>query len=260
MKNTSPSIFSILTLIIISLIVLLPIDSMFLKMSFSNFHSEYVSLIIKMGFIFIISYSIIKKMKIYSIAGLSSKYDWKFKYLNLIPMYLIIIGVLNSISKDLTQLHLENVLLLLIACLTVGFAEEFLFRGVLQSIFFKKYIYAKNGILISTLVPAIIFGLFHFINLTKNDDTLAVLIQVIFATFIGFFFGVLVIKTNKIIPIAITHGLINFFFSITFLPGIKITEEIETSIFPIILTLPLFIIGLVLIQKIKKEDVFRKLR
>lgn len=260
MKNISPSIFSLFTLIITSLIVLLPIDGVLLKMSFSNFHSEYVSLIIKMGIIFIISYSIIIKMKNYSISGLSSTYNWKSKYLNFIPIYLIIIGVLNIISKDLAQLHIGNVLLLLIACLTVGFAEEFLFRGLLQSIFIKKYLFFKNGILISTLVPAIIFGLFHFINLTKNDDTLAVLVQVVFATFIGFFFGVLVIKTNKIIPVAITHGLINFFFSISFLPGLKVTEEIESSIFPIILTLPLFIIGLVLIQKIQKEDLVKKLR
>lgn len=198
-------------------------------------------------------------IKIENITGLSSNYDWKFKYLNSIPIYLMIIGVLGVISKDLTQIHIGNVLLLLLACLTVGFAEEFLFRGLLQSIFLKKYHSYKNGILISISISAIIFGLFHLINLTKNDNVFAVIVQVVFAMFIGFFFGVLVLKTNKIIPIAVTHGLINFFFSIAFLPGMAVMEETGFSIVPIILTLPLLISGLFVVKKIRKEDVIKKI-
>jgi len=258
-KNISPVLFLFFMLVVFGVIVLLPIDTILINMSFSDFQSEYIGLTIKMGFIFIISYRLIKKMRIGNIAGFSSNYGWKFKYLNIIPSYLIIIGILSILSKDLAQIHIENLLLLLFACLTVGFAEEFLFRGLLQSLFLKKYISHKNGILIGTLIPAIIFGLFHLINLTNNDNVSAVFIQVVFATFIGFFFGVLVLKTNKIIPIAITHGLINFFFSIAFLPSIKVMEEMGFSIAPIILTLPLIIIGLFVLRKIKKEDVLKKL-
>ncbi|MFD2564955.1 CPBP family intramembrane glutamic endopeptidase [Aquimarina rubra] len=264
-QNISPGIFAIITLVVISSIVLLPIDTILLKMSLSDFHSEYIGLAIKMASILIISYGFIKKMKIEPITGLSSAYDWKFKYLNMIPVYLIIIGVSGIIATDVTEIHIGNVVLLLFACLTVGFAEEFLFRGVLQSVFLKKYVHSKNGILISIVLPAIVFGLFHLINLTKNDNVSAVLTQVVFATFIGFFFGVLVLKTNKIIPVAFTHGLINFFFSILLLPGIKDIENIvpleETgnSIAPIILTLPLLVIGLFVAKKIKKETVVKKL-
>lgn len=246
-------------LVVFSIIALLPIDIILIKMSLSYFQSEYIGLTIKMAFIFIISYRLIKKMRIESIAGFSSSYDWKFKSLNMIPVYLIVLGVLSIISKDLTQIHIDNLLLLLFACLTVGFAEEFLFRGLLQSLFLKKYSSHKNGILLGTLIPAIIFGLFHLINLINNDDVLAVLTQVVFASFIGFFFGVLVLKTNKIIPVAVTHGLINFFFSLALLPSIKAAEEMEASIAPIILTLPLFISALFVLKKIKKEAVLKKL-
>ncbi len=258
-KNISPVLFSFFTLVAFGIIVLLPIDTILIKMSLSDFHSEYIGLTIKMAFTFILSYRIIKKMRIENIVGSSSNYSWKFKYLNIIPSYLIIIGILSILSKDLTQVHIENLLLLLFACLTVGFAEEFLFRGLLQSLFLKKYISQKNGILISTLIPAIVFGLFHLINLINNEDVFAVLIQVVFATFIGFFFGVLVLKTNKILPVAVTHGLINFFFSIAFLPSLKVIEDSGASIAPIIITLPLFIIGLFVLKKIKKEDVMKKL-
>jgi len=124
-KNISPVIFASIILIAFSIIVLLPIDAILIKMSFSDFKSEYIGLTTKMAFIFIISYRIIKKMKIESITGLSPNYSWKFKYLNITPIYLIIIGMLSIISKDLDQIHIENLLLLLFACLTVGFAEEF---------------------------------------------------------------------------------------------------------------------------------------
>ncbi len=258
-KNAHPFLFAIIAFVTFSSIILFPIDSMLIKMSFSDFQSEYIGLTIKMTLIFILSYRIIKKMKLESIAGFSANYNWESKYLNSIPIYLIVLGVLSIWSRDLSQIHIGNIFLLLLACLTVGFAEEFLFRGLLQSVFLKKYHASKNGILISLLFSAFIFGLFHLINLTKNDNVPAVFIQAVYATFIGFFFGILVLRTNKIIPVAITHGLINFFFSIAFLPGIKVMEETELSIAPILLTSPLFIAGLFFVKTIKKDVVVNKL-
>ena len=88
---------------------------------------------------------------------------------------------------------------------------------------------------------------------------MAVVVQVVFATFIGFFFGALVLKTNKIIPVAITHGLINFSFSIALLPGLAVEQQSGFSIAPIIVTLPLLISGLLILRKIKIEDVIKKI-
>ena len=260
LKTAPIPVFALITLITATCIVLFPWDSIPHSMSFSDFHSEYTGLTIKMVLIFIISNWIIVKTNIKGLAGLSTNYKWKFKAYNIIPLYLIALGVLSTMSYDLTQIQLHNVLLLLVACLTVGLAEEFLFRGLLQSMFLREYHSQKNGILMSVLFPAILFGLFHLINLTKNDQIMAVLVQVVFATFIGFFFGALVLKTNKIIPVAITHGLINFSFSIPFLPGVNAEEQTGFSIAPIIITLPLLIIGLLIVKRIKKEDVAKKIK
>lgn len=265
LKNISPLIFSVITLICFSIIGLLPIDEILLKASFSDFHAEYTGLGIKMTFVFLVSQRLVRNLNIESMIGLSPKCRWENKSLNLIPVYLIILGALSVISKDLAQINLANVLLLLAACLAVGFAEEYLFRGVLQSLFLKKYINNKRGILISVFIPALIFGLFHFVNLTRGGPAAAVIIQVVFATFIGFFFGAMVLKTNKITPVALTHGLINFFFSLAFLPGLQSLEEGAAfedggvSIAPIILTLPLLIVGFFIVRKISKEDVAKKL-
>ncbi len=260
-KNSSPFLLSILALSSMCLLFLIPFDPILSNMSLSDFEMEYIELTIKMAIVFFVSRYFITKLKIKKIVGLSSLYSWRFKSLNLIPIYLVILGITSIIPKDLSQIHIGNVLLLLLACLCVGFAEEFLFRGVIQSYFLRTYAKRKKGVFIGVFIPALVFGLFHLVNLIKNDNTSAVLIQVVFATFIGFFFGVLVLKTNKIIPLAITHGLINFSFSLAFLPGLETIEDAEVAISmaPIIVTLPLFIIGLIVLRTIDKEVVGQKL-
>lgn len=261
-KNKSPFFIAIAMLAVIGLIMLMPTKAMFSKVFNNDFKSEYVDLTFKMGLIFLIGYSFIRILKIYTLAGLSKQFPWRFKYLNLIPIYLFIIGILGVYSRDFSLIALTNMMLLLIACLMVGFAEEYLFRGLLQSIFLKKYGSRINGIFMSILLTSMFFGFFHLINLANNDNVGQVLVQVVFAIFIGFFFGVLLLKTNKLIPIAITHGLINFFFSLGLLPGIKTLQDEATdtvSIAPVILFLPLFIIGLLIYKKLDKKEIIEKL-
>jgi len=261
-KNQSPFVITILMLAVIATILLIPTETLLNKVFHDDFKSEWVDRVIKMGLLFLIGYSFIRMLKVKTLSGLSRQFPWRFKYLNLIPLYLFIIGILSVASRDFSQIALQNLILLLFACLMVGFAEEYLFRGLLQSLFLKTYGSRKNGIFISIFLTACFFGAFHLLNLTKNDNTGQVLIQVVFAMFIGFFFGVLVLKTNKLIPVAITHGLINFFFSLAFLPGLKAVEDVvddRVSIAPIILTLPLFIIGLLVYRKLDKKEIVQKL-
>ena len=261
-KNKSPFLIAIVMLAVIGLIMLMPTEAMFSKILKNDFQSEYGDLTFKMGLIFLISYSLISTLKTHTVSGLSAQFPWRFKYLNLVPVYLFILGVLSVSSRDLSLIALSNLMLLFIACLTVGFAEEYLFRGLLQPIFLMRYGSRKNGIFMSILLTAIFFGFFHLINLAKNDNVGQVLVQVVFATFIGFFFGALLLKTNKLIPIAITHGLINFFFSLALLPSIKIVEDQVTdtvSIAPIILFLPLLIMGLWIYKKLDKAEIIEKI-
>ena len=261
-KNQSPFVITLAMLAVIALIMLLPLEALLSKIMSDDFKLEWVGLTIKMGLIFLIAYNFIRVLKIQTLAGLSRQFHWRFKYLNLIPLYLFIIGILSVYSQDFSLIGIQNLILLLIGCLMVGFAEEYLFRGLLQPLFLKKYGSRKNGIFMSVFLTACFFGAFHLLNLTKNDNTGQVLIQVVYAMFIGFFFGVLLLKTNKLIPIAITHGLINFFFSLAFLPGLKAVEDVvddTVSIAPIILTLPLFIIGLLIYRKLDKKEIIEKL-
>ncbi len=188
----------------------------------------------------------------------------------MIPFYLFLLGIVGFINKDISSIDFSNVLLLLIACLLVGFAEEFMFRGYLQPVFLKKYISRKNGIFLGVLFPAIFFGASHLLNLTVNNNVPQVIGQSIYAIFIGFFFGVILLKTNKLIPLAITHGLINFFFLFGLLPSLNnntepavamtLSEQIVAAAAPLIIFIPLFVIGLILLRKINKDDVQKKIK
>ncbi|PQB05746.1 hypothetical protein BST85_13235 [Aureitalea marina] len=268
-KKLSPFLSGIAILIVIGIIMLFPLDKLITEQDFSSFQVEYVILAIKMLLIFSISLLLIKRLNEKALSGISSKYKWSFKYLNLIPFYLFLLGVLGFINKDLSSIDFSNMALLLIACQLVGFAEEFVFRGYLQPVFLKKYISRDGGIFLGVLFPAIFFGASHLLNLTVNDNVPQVIGQSIYAIFIGFFFGVVLLKTNKLIPLAITHGLINFFFLFGLLPGLNsnteptvamtLLEEIISATAPLLVFIPLFVIGLILLRKIAKDDVQKKI-
>ncbi|MEZ4944019.1 MAG: type II CAAX endopeptidase family protein [Cyclobacteriaceae bacterium] len=261
-KTISPFLLAAIMLFAIGLVFLIPLESLLLRYAVSGFQAEYINLFAKMSVLMLLGYVLIKKWNLTVIAGLSTKYTWNFKYLNAIPLYIILLGLVSVIAAELAKIEPLNLIILLLSCLAVGFAEELLFRGILQSFFLKKFINQKSGILLGTFIPAVAFGLFHLINILKGVSLLPVLIQVVFATFIGFFFGVLLLKTNKLIPIAITHALINFFFSLQNLPNLlsEVAQEAtNASIAPIIIFLPLFIIALLLLKKIDKTEVQAKL-
>lgn len=268
-KTISPFIIGLLIVISMGLIMQIPFDWIISETYFSNFQVEYLTLTIKMFLILFLSILPIYKVKEKALSGLSKNYKWSFKFINLVPFYLFLLGIVTFISKDLSQISVYNLLLLLIACLMVGFAEEFTFRGLLQPLFIKKYITHKNGIFLGVLFPALFFGLSHLLNLFVNDNVPQVIGQSIYAIFIGFFFGVALLKTNKLIPISVTHGLINFFFLISYLPNLNNvtdirtetthTEQILAAIVPIFIFLPLLIIGLILLRKIKKEEILEKI-
>ncbi len=269
-KDQSPFVIALITLLVVGSIMLIPLDGILTSEYFSEFQIEYIGLTLKMSTLLLLAVIAVYKLK--SFSGLSSKYKWSFRYLNLIPVYLFLLGIFTFISKDLSQINVYDLLLLLMACLTVGFAEEFIFRGFLQPVFLKRYITHKRGIFLGVLLPAVSFGLAHLFNLAVNDNVPQVIGQVIYATFIGFFFGVTLLKTNKLIPLAITHGLINFFFLISSLPGLEINADtavdttaeatlsgqISEAAAPILIFLPLLITGLILLRKIEKEKVMEK--
>lgn len=93
--------------------------------------------------------------------------------------------------------------------LGVGLREEFFYRATIQNILAKKYANSVKGIWITVIVSAVIFGLTHASNIFFGTDPLAVLMQVLSATFVGLLFGAIYLRSGNIWVLVLIHTLID---------------------------------------------------
>ena len=113
--------------------------------------------------------------------------------------------------------------------------EEFVFRGVILTMFLNKYSSTK-----AIVFSAVSFGVIHLLNLSGDRELIWVLGQVVWSTIIGLFYGYLFVKTRSLLPVALVHYLSNLFIgTITGYFQSKASIEIQ-SIYGI-----LFFFGLV---------------
>ncbi|MFT6334117.1 MAG: membrane protease YdiL (CAAX protease family) [Saprospiraceae bacterium] len=253
-----------ITLILFLGILKLPLDTGLENFDLSSQQSDNIITLIKNLVILILAIFAIKKLKLVELSGLSKHIKVQNKFLILIPMYLVIIGVLSLLGTDLSSISAIDFILLSLAMLSVGFVEEFIFRGILQSVFLKKYGHKKSGILLSIFFPAALFGGLHLLTLDMSNIA-ASIGQVVYAFFIGAAFGAILLKTNKLIPLAILHGIIDIVFSINALlddsamAGEIEQQDIGQAIGSMLVVLPLFIVGLLIIRKISLRSVQEKI-
>jgi len=260
----NPFVITAITLILFLGILKLPLDILLDNFDLSSQQSNNISKLVKNLVILILAIFAIKKLKIVKLSGLSQQMKLQNKFLILIPLYLVIIGVFSLLGTDLSSISAIDFILLSLTMLSVGFVEEFIFRGILQSVFLKKYAHRKNGILIGIILPAALFGALHLLSL-KMSNIPASIGQVVYAFFIGATFGAILLKTNKLIPLAIIHGLINIVFSINKLLDDSVVvgeieqQDIGQSIGSMLMVLPLFIVGLFIIRKISIGSIQEKI-
>ena len=87
--------------------------------------------------------------------------------------------------------------------LCVGFIEEMIFRGFLFRAIQKRNAAAAVGI------SSITFGLGHIINLLNGAAPLPTLLQIVYATSIGYLFTIVLLTSGSLIPCIVTHGALN---------------------------------------------------
>lgn len=107
----------------------------------------------------------------------------------------------------------------------VGISEELMFRGVLLSSFSQKYSFWKSAIIVS-----ILFGLIHVSNGFITGDFVQSTMQAVMATFSGFLFLGIRVKTNSILPAILLHWLWDF---AVFMVTTHISEDIQSE--PVVL-------------------------
>jgi membrane protease YdiL (CAAX protease family) len=95
--------------------------------------------------------------------------------------------------------------LILLAALVPGIWEELAFRG-----FVLTNLQLRFSPAVAVVISSIVFGLFHFSNLFGNwDDIGSVVAGAVAATTLGLGWGYLAIKTNSIVPVILSHYLVD---------------------------------------------------
>lgn len=116
---------------------------------------------------------------------------------------MIIISLVNLRFGIYINYSWQQILLISITMLGVGFSEEILFRG-----FLMKAIMNKNP-KAAILLPSIIFGIIHITNLFSGANIIMTILQVIYATFFALMCSMFFYKTNNLIPCMICHSITN---------------------------------------------------
>lgn len=113
-------------------------------------------------------------------------------------------------NMQLLRTSAGDILLFAWYCLSIGFLEEFIFRGVLFSLLADCFTKDRVGLIKTFVISSLIFGLAHLINLISGAGVGATLLQVGYTTLTGGLFAFVLIKTKNLLCCAGVHALYNF--------------------------------------------------
>ena len=134
--------------------------------------------------------------------------------------------IYNAITLD--GIILGNLINVIILCVFIGFAEEFLCRGWLQNEFLERFGEDRKGVLKSILCASIVFGSMHLINVFTTSQGLAMTIfQIINAMALGFYLGVIYYRTKNIWSVIFLHAFYDFAL---FLGEVNMVKDCTTGV------------------------------
>ena len=223
------------TLICMLLIIIYIVLNSFCMQNFgiADYRTVIVNTVISM--VLIILMIALKRTKYYGL----TKVENSKKYLYFLPLVLIAsVNLWTGININNTY---NEIFFHILTMINVGFIEEIIFRGFL----FKMM--EKTNIKSAIIVSAITFGIGHIINLLNGAELIPTLLQVCYATSIGFLFVIIFYKSKSLIPCIITHCLVNS------LSIFNIENTISTYIAPVILTIVPIIYSIYISKTIKNN-------
>lgn len=160
-----------------------------------DFRSVVVNTLFSFGLLMLISK--LDREEYYGLVGVK---DLK-KYLYFIPLLLILsVNLWSGINITGSW---KTMVFYILNMLNVGFIEEIIFRGFLFKMMEKDNL--RNAIIVSSIT----FGVGHIVNLFMGADLIPTLLQIAYATSVGYLFVTIFYKSKSLIPCIITHSIMN---------------------------------------------------
>jgi uncharacterized protein len=245
--------YQIIVIILIMLMVLFAVtdyklfDNSKTEMMISNSIYRFIG-----GSIFIVIFISFGKQNI-----LKFKNVWK-SLLIMIPAFIVSVNNFPIIAffdgrANLTE-PIYQVYLFFIECLSVGFFEEIVFRGILLVILLKKFKEHQHGILISIILSSIVFGFSHIFNMFYGLSVFDTTLQIMYSFLVGMLWAVMFLKTGNLWLTMLLHATFNFFGQVMFYLGdVNQRYDIYTVILTILFGLIAAFYSIILLRKIDKN-------
>ena len=158
------------------------------------------------------------------------------KYLYFIPLAVIIsVNLWSGVNINNTA---SEIVFHILTMINIGFIEELIFRGFL----FRMM--EKSNINSAIIVSALTFGIGHIVNLLNGAELIPTLMQICYATAIGYLFVIIFYKSKSLVPCIITHCLVNS------LSIFNVENTVSLYIAPIFLTIIPLAYGIYINKKI----------
>ena len=116
---------------------------------------------------------------------------------------LIVISSVNLWNGIVIDAELIEIVLFIISMCFVGILEEIIFRGFL----FKGM--CKSNVTSAIIVSSLTFGAGHIVNLLLGSPVMETLLQLIYASAIGFCYTVIFYVSSSIYPCILSHVVVN---------------------------------------------------
>lgn len=146
-------------------------------------------------------YGFIVKNSLERYFGLCSIQGNYKKYLYFIPLMIISsVNLWNGVQFNGGTL---DTFLFIVSMCFVGLLEEIIFRGLL----FKGM--CKTNVLSAIIVSSITFGMGHIVNLLLGAPVFETILQLIYASAIGFCYTAVFYTSGSILPCILSHVIVN---------------------------------------------------
>lgn len=168
----------------------------------------------------------------------------------LLPPFLLALSLLIFLNMNARPDHwflgfdnMKQLLSMILVMLALGFTEETMFRGILF-----HGLETRFTPLITVMGSAVIFGLFHFVNLLVGAGFYDTAYQVLHAAAAGFMYASLRLRLGAIWPVMLFHGFWDFSLLLSQTLNDTTTGADAASSFSLahalLIMLPAFIYGL----------------
>jgi len=167
-------------------------------------------------------------MVLYWMIILGYKSMFKFDHVGR-SLLIMIPAIIISINNFPIIAYLDNravltepiyrVFLFILTCLSVGFFEEIIFRGVVLTLLLKVFSNHKMNLLYSIIISSLVFAFSHLFNLFEGASYGDTFLQIGYSFLVGMLWAVMFLKTKNIWLTILLHTSYNFFGQVMFTLG-----------------------------------------